>query len=197
MYGSFEQTSNALYRTLVADRVGRGQKAGERHAVILSLPSTFQVASYQFEEMGWTWLESQDGYYFRWERWRAANEDFMLGDFRLDYFFSDVIPTDASEYDYTEVYACFDRTCQKRRFMLTRNGYMGWAPDNIFGSAEDQTKEGDLIVILLGCSTPIVVRPYGEHFQVVGEAYVQGQMEGEALQLLESEKADKRSFTFC
>jgi len=123
--------------------------------------------------------------------------NFRLGHKRLHDYFSDQIPFDASEYDFTEVYSCFDRTSQKRRFMLTHNGYMGWAPDNIFGSRDAQTKSGDLIAILFGCSTPIVIRPHGEYFKVVGEAYVQGLMDGEAMELLESEKVKARSFTFC
>lgn len=174
IYGDTGQTAEALYRTLVADRVAGGQKAGDRHAIILNLPSTFNLAQPQFGKRGWPWLASQDDYYFRWEEWRKANKDFRLGDRRLNDFFSDTIPAEASEEDLTEVYCCFDRTCQKRRFMITKNGYLGWAPDNIYGSAQDQTLTGDLIAILFGCSTPIVIRPHGEHFQVIGEAYVQG-----------------------
>lgn len=70
-------------------------------------------------------------------------------------------------------------------------------PDNIHGSACDQSREGDLIVILLGCSTPIVIRPYGQHFQVIGEAYIQGLMDGEGIEFLNDGKVEKRSFTFC
>lgn len=197
VYGGVGETSNALYRALVADRVGRGQKASERHSVILNLPSNFYAAEPQFQKLGWTWLCAQESYYFRWEEWRHANRGFKLGDYHLNEFFSDEIPLNASEYDFTEVYCCFDRTCQKRRFMLTSNGYLGWAPDNIFGSPRDQTMKGDLIAILFGCSTPIVIRPHGEHFKVVGEAYVQGLMEGEGMKFLESGRFHARSFTFC
>jgi len=197
IYGNNAETSKALFRTLVADRVGGGRKACDRHAAILNLPSTFKAAEPQFKRRGWTWLAWQEDYYFRWERWRKANENFDLGDRRLDDFFSNEIPIDASEHDFTEVYACFDRTCQKRRFAITENGYMGWVPDNIYGSSCDQTREGDLIVILLGCSTPIVIRPYGRHFQVIGEAYIQGLMDGEGIAFLRNEKVEKRSFTFC
>ena len=63
------------------------------------------------------------------------------------------------------------------------NGYLGWAPDNIYGSEEDQTRKGDLIGIIFGCSTPIVIRPHGKLFKVVGEAYVQGLMDGEAMEV--------------
>jgi hypothetical protein len=196
-YGNNRETLKALFRTLVADRVGRGQRSSEHHSAILYLPSTFGAAKPQFTALGWTWLGAQKGYYFRWEKWRVANMNFRLGHKRLHDYFSDQIPFDASEYDFTEVYSCFDRTSQKRRFMLTHNGYMGWAPDNIFGSRDAQTKSGDLIAILFGCSTPIVIRPHGEYFKVVGEAYVQGLMDGEAMELLESEKVKARSFTFC
>lgn len=60
-----------------------------------------------------------------------------------------------------------------------KNGYMGWSPDNIYGSLRDRTMEGDLIAMLFGYSTPIVIRPcYGENFQVIGQAYVQGITDG-------------------
>jgi hypothetical protein len=196
-YGSDTETSKALYRTLVADRVGRGQRSSEHHSAILNLPSTFGAAQPQFTALGWTWLAAQEEYYFRWESWRGANRNFRVGHKRLHDYFSDQIPSDASEYDFTEVYSCFDRTSQKRRFMLTNNGFMGWAPDNVFGPPDAQTEAGDLIAILFSCSTPIVIRPHGEYFKVVGEAYVQGLMDGEAMELLESGKAKSRSLTFC
>jgi hypothetical protein len=48
-----------------------------------------------------------------------------------------------------------------------------------------------------GSSVPLVVRPLGDRWQVVGEAYVQGLMDGEALALLKSNKCVEREFTFC
>jgi hypothetical protein len=196
-YGGAAETARALYIALVADRVGNEQRASDRHAAILSLPSTFDIAEPQFRKLGWNWLSGQGGYYFRWERWRLANERFWLGDRFLGDYFTDRIPENASEYDYTEVYSCFDRTCKGRRFMATSKGYLGWAPDNIYGSDEDQTRKGDLIVIIFGCSTPIVIRPRGEYYEVVGEAYAQGLMDGEAMMFLESGDYRIQDFTFC
>lgn len=40
-YGDMDATSEALYRTLVLDRVTGGQRATARHSTILSLPPTF------------------------------------------------------------------------------------------------------------------------------------------------------------
>lgn len=197
IYGDKNATSEALYRTLVADRVSGGNKADARHSVILHLPATFSKAGPRFKKLGWSWLSAQENYYFRWQKWRAANRDFQLGDHKLGSFFNDRVPEGASEFDFTEVYSCFDRTCQKRRLMTTKNGYLGWAPDNIYGGDEEQTRSGDLVVIMFGCSTPMVIRPMGKWFLVVGEAYVQGIMDGEAMEVFVRGKATAQNFTFC
>lgn len=82
--------------------------------------------------------------------------------------------------------------------MITRNGYIGWTPDNIYGRDNEQTMVGDQIVVVLGCSTPLVVRPRGKYFEVVGEAFVQGMMDGEAMKKsLDAGTAQPQFFTFC
>ena len=107
------------------------------------------------------------------------------------------MPVDASEYDYSEVYSCFDRTLNKRRFMATANGRFGWATDNVFGAEGEQVKQGDLIAVLFGCSAPLLIRPAGPYYHVLGEAYVQGLMDGEAVGLLREGKIRRQQFTFC
>ncbi|CAE7199910.1 hypothetical protein PTNB73_06170 [Pyrenophora teres f. teres] len=197
VYGDRLATSEALYRTLVADRISNGNKAEARHAAILHLPHSFELAKPQFAQRGWAFLGGQEGYYFRWERFRSANWDFPLGEGLLDSFFSDDIPADASEYDFCEVYSCSDRSAKKRRLMTTMKGYMGWAPDNTFGEENEQSRAGDLIAIIFGCSTPLAIRPCGDRFQVLGEAYVQGLMDGEAIDALREGKHATQSFVFC
>ncbi|KAF2432411.1 hypothetical protein EJ08DRAFT_686883 [Tothia fuscella] len=184
-YGSFEETSEALWRTMLVDRVEGRKRASPLHAVILNLPSTFETAENQFVSRGWTWLAGLRWYYFRWEAFQSANREFVMGHYRFGDFFSDVIPVDASEHDMTE-----------RRFMTTAKGHFGWAPDNIFGNEHDQTRVGDLIAIIFGCATPIIIRPKGAHFQVLGEAYLHGFMDGEALENLASGDFQCRKFTF-
>jgi hypothetical protein len=45
--------------------------------------------------------------------------------------------------------------------------------------------EGDIICILFGCSVPIVLREYrtenDHYFEFIGEAYIHGMMDGEAV----------------
>lgn len=196
-YGDSKATSSALWHTLLLSIVAKGERAQQCHSALLSLPSSFLAALPQFQSKGWDWLVGQRGYYFKWEKWRSAHDYFMLGEERLRSFFTDIIPQDAEELTYTEVYRSSQRAVQQRRFMLTKNGYFGWGPDNMFET--DQSKElrvGDKIAILFGCSTPLVIRPAGDKFEVVGEAYVQGFMDGEALVLMESGACYIQPFIF-
>ena len=63
---------------------------------------------------------------------------------------------------------------EHRSFIKTREGYIGLAPSNAL--------PGDQVCVLLGCQVPMLLRPSPNHqFQVVGECYVYGLMDGEAL----------------
>ena len=62
---------------------------------------------------------------------------------------------------------------KSRRLLITDLGYLGMAPC--------RARKGDIVAILFGCSIPLVLRKVGEReaWQVVGEAYVDGFMNGE------------------
>lgn len=55
-----------------------------------------------------------------------------------------------------------------KRFVLTRTRLAGLAPQ--------ETKEGDKIVVLLGCDFPVVLRSIGDYWKLIGEVYVDGIM---------------------
>ena len=79
-----------------------------------------------------------------------------------------------AEYENRSYAGLFHSYAKGRSFMLTHEGYIGLAP----ASAE----EGDIVVVPLGCSSPIVLRPSTKgYFQVVGECFVFGLTYGEAL----------------
>ena len=63
-----------------------------------------------------------------------------------------------------------------RRFFVTDDGYMGLAPG--------EAGEGDRVTIVYGCSTPVLLRGVtglGARWRLVGECYVYGLMDGEAV----------------
>jgi hypothetical protein len=56
-----------------------------------------------------------------------------------------------------------------------------------FGLAPKRTREGDMICILYGCSVPVILREHSTDrdvfYELIGEAYVHGLMDGEAMEL--------------
>ncbi|KAI9704631.1 MAG: hypothetical protein M1820_005379 [Bogoriella megaspora] len=60
------------------------------------------------------------------------------------------------------------------------------ASEPVFGLSPDDAEPGDMVCIFYGCSVPVVVRKHDDHssvasYQLVGECYVHGRMDGEAL----------------
>jgi hypothetical protein len=52
---------------------------------------------------------------------------------------------------------------RQRKLFISRNGYIGIGPVN--------SQPDDVVFIISGCNFPIVLRPKGDNFAVVGEAY--------------------------
>jgi hypothetical protein len=123
-----------------------------------------------------------------WKRGAAMNEAFFT-----DPEPSDVNPDTShlSKAESTKVLAERDETRRVKRlienatanrvFCVTEKGYMGLVPY--------RAKENDLIVVLFGGYTPFVLRErevlgsagMGRRWQLIGECYVHGFMDGEAL----------------
>ncbi|KAI0861412.1 HET-domain-containing protein [Xylaria cubensis] len=67
-----------------------------------------------------------------------------------------------------------NRTILDRRFFLSEKGYIGLAPDNV--------NEGDMICVLAGGRLPLILRDASTTSKrLVGDAYVHGIMDGEAV----------------
>ena len=66
-----------------------------------------------------------------------------------------------------------DRQHDRRPF-ISLHGYIGLVPTH--------AKEGDLVVILFGAVQPFVLRRVGQQYELVGEAYVYGIMDGEFME---------------
>ena len=67
----------------------------------------------------------------------------------------------------------------RRKFCVTRRGYMGMVPQG--------SRPGDLVAIILGAKTPYVLRHCGkvkDSFELVGECYMDGMMDGEMMGML-------------
>jgi hypothetical protein len=66
----------------------------------------------------------------------------------------------------------------RRRFFLSEAGFIGAAPWN--------AKEGDVICVLLGCSSPVILRREDGHYVLIGEVYIDDFMNGDAIEGLKT-----------
>ena len=75
-----------------------------------------------------------------------------------------------------------------RRLVVTIQGIVGMAPC--------RAREGDVIAVLFGCSIPLVLRYRSEReaWQVVGEGYAHGYMNGEMADLVKRKKKSTYEF---
>lgn len=68
--------------------------------------------------------------------------------------------------------------------------------ENLFGLAPPKTQQGDSVCIFFGCSVPCIIRRKQnsemEEFEFIGEAYIYGKMDGEAIASLD--KRQTREF---
>ena len=60
-----------------------------------------------------------------------------------------------------------------RRFCMSESGRMGWIPE--------AGKTGDVISVLYGCFLPVLLRPKGNAYEMIGTCYIYGIMDGEAV----------------
>jgi len=67
----------------------------------------------------------------------------------------------------------------------------------LYGLAPDRARKGDLICILAGCTVPVVLRRHKNanqerYYELVGEAFVYGKMDGEAMAGLHREALEEK-----
>jgi hypothetical protein len=88
-----------------------------------------------------------------------------------------------------------------RRLVTTNAGLVGWV-ECAKGSRSNEDVEVrrvDVFAVFPGCSVPILLRPKEEYrvYQVVGEAYLQGVMEGEVQELIQSKQCELHWVQLC
>ncbi|KAK1752747.1 heterokaryon incompatibility protein-domain-containing protein [Echria macrotheca] len=59
-----------------------------------------------------------------------------------------------------------------RRIFVTKSGYIGLGPRS--------SQEGDRVFLIRGCRTPLMLRPCGQEWELLGDSYVHGIMQGES-----------------
>ena len=92
-------------------------------------------------------------------------------------FGRNIIPPSIPSEEHALVLAQVLTQCEGRSICMTPNGSFALVPS--------ASRRGDIVAVLLGCNSPMVLRPTNsrrrEHYRIVGEAYCDGFMDGQAL----------------
>ncbi|KAF4631737.1 hypothetical protein G7Y89_g6397 [Cudoniella acicularis] len=83
-------------------------------------------------------------------------------------------------------YETMTRVCAGRTFFLTQKGYYGLGPWGM--------REGDMVCVLFGAAVPFIIRPQDGPWKLVGEAYVHGIMDGEAIKMWQRNELKDKTF---
>lgn len=84
--------------------------------------------------------------------------------------------TEAQLVPYTDRISSLIHTCKERSLVNTRDGMIGLVPQS--------AQKGDEIYLLFGGQVFYVLRLVRDHYRLVGECYIHGLMNGEALEWL-------------
>jgi hypothetical protein len=187
-YDTEQAVKKALYRSLVAaEKEDVGNADSDNWEQLLAMPPSAPI---WYDENLRKHLESVRSFL-------TINKEFLVGGRKLEEWFSSdegysEAPSPSSISKLDERYSRMLLAHTHRRLMTTSEGRVGIAPK--------ASKQGDIVCILFGSSTPLVIRPVPDFencFTLVGECYVEGVMDGESLGWILTEKCHLENFVLC
>jgi len=118
-----------------------------------------------------------------------GNEDFDIGGKPLKSYFTstDTICPDPAEF--MELAHDLVGGLTGNRLFTSR--------DRLLGTAPQYARLGDKIAILSSCDMPMVIRPNGKHYEVVGSCFVEGLMKGEAARGIKQGQFQIETLSLC
>lgn len=79
-----------------------------------------------------------------------------------------------------------NNTSQMRRVFLTQNGSFGLGPYCL--------RTGDIVAVLYGGVTPFILRPHGDRYLFMGQAYIDGIMNGQVMEEMQAGNLQEQEF---
>ena len=199
-YGSFQAARTAIWSSMLTSRtVDFDVVRGDASAALLATPALAAAHFLPGDDSPLRAL-TKTHIFACCVRYLKNNAALRIAGHALrEYLITDMRPADVDARVLREALMQSDRVNIQRRMVVTRKGYVGMVPE--------ATRESDVIVALLGCSMPMVLRPVRspddddgrgrEQFQVVGECYVHGLMDGQAMAWLEEGEVKLEDITLC
>lgn len=130
-------------------------------------------------------LHSQE--YLAFDKFRKLNQDFIVNGQSLKTCFTKYLHSPAKDGFTQHHLRKADISLKGRKLGTTETGYLGLVPD--------AAQRKDVLVILLGCNFPVLLRKYTDGYRVLDECYVHGLMAGEILNAQRREGLESKTFT--
>ncbi|KAI9866606.1 MAG: hypothetical protein M1813_001158 [Trichoglossum hirsutum] len=186
-YGSLEAIREAIWRALVANRNIDGEPLHEDYSSLLATPSLKDTPP---DENG-PLAELSRSNVFQWFVSSLEGDSaFKICGRELCEYFIDARSPPGSSIDpvlLRDALMQRDHITVWRRMITTGRGYVGMAPEAV--------QNDDIICVLLGCTVPVVLRQVEDSiFEYVGECYIHGVMEGEAMEWFETGECQLEDF---
>lgn len=132
---------------------------------------------------------------WNWYLWVKRNANFALGGRPLKDWLDNNHALRDDSRNYHAALARVEYTLWSRRVITTEKGYIG--------KASRPVERGDVVVVLWGCSVPLLLRNcfvngQGKNvYRIVGECYIQGIMDGEVVQQVEMGTCTEENIDIC
>ncbi|KAF2019158.1 HET-domain-containing protein [Aaosphaeria arxii CBS 175.79] len=186
-----ERSAIALWRTLLLDDIYKRDEYMEDEPPLLEVPwveppDPSDASSPSSTKSEWDQVLRSSNYR-DFHEFRQANYDFPIGERNLEDFFPHSVPQ-ARLFGSRRQLVRATLSIKNRTLAVTTSGYLCLVPD--------AAQEGDILVILAGCRCPMILRPRGSFYAVVGECYAHGLMEGEFYKSGQNCK-QRDEFTLC
>jgi hypothetical protein len=178
--GDLDQLSAALKRTLVMHHPG----TRDRKNSILDIYWVDWDKNEAEESLKTMQKITQNLCWESFDSFRQTNANFFI----FGHKFQDFFPKMQTSTTYEQIEDEFEKESVSnmliavlaligRRLITTQGGYLGLAPEEV--------QENDAIAILYGCNFPVILRPHGDEYLLIGECYIDGIMNGEIIEAKE------------
>ncbi|KAL9043311.1 MAG: hypothetical protein Q9214_003497 [Letrouitia sp. 1 TL-2023] len=178
-YGSFEGIREAIWKSMVACHRLPSKPLDADYSSLLATPA---LATATLAEQSPLKDIVDSGVFKYCVRFLKGNADLHVGGRRMEeYYWNDMKANEIDAVHLRDALMQRDRINLERRLVTTRRGYIGMGLESV-------VRETDVVAVLLGCSTPLILRSAqscnnGEvRWKIVGECYLHGIMNGEAMQ---------------
>jgi hypothetical protein len=176
-YGDDEALTKALWYTLVGGRNAQGGPASDALACVLDETILDSCCAPPFE---YTEGDTDASLSWNMHLWWKRNAEFKLNGRHLKRHLKYRGVSQRDPKSYFDALARMSRFFWSRRLIVTRSGYVGIASRTV--------RRGDSIVIIGGCSAPLVLRTKLSlsrandlSYEILGECFIYGFMNGEIL----------------